>query len=74
MIKRRLFFGNRYRGGRRGQAAAGADNFERAFGSVVPKDSPESTAWWRERVRELDRCRVPVKAGRERFSHTSIRV
>jgi len=64
-LKRHLFFGKFYRGRSRASAAGSAatDNFERAFGSVVPKDIPESTAWWREQSRELDAITDDAESG-----------
>ena len=49
MLKRHLFFSNVYRGRSHHKAAAASsdDRFTQVFGSIIPKDIPESSAWWK---------------------------
>ena len=66
MLKRTLFRNHSFsrRGRAQASAAADPDNFERAFGSVVPKSIPESTAWSKEQTLDLDAITDVTELGR----------
>ena len=40
-----------------------SDNFTNAFGSVVPANIPESTAWWKNQARDLFAITDDAEAG-----------
>ena len=40
-----------------------SDNFTNAFGSVVPANIPESTAWWKNQSRDLFAITDDAEAG-----------
>ena len=40
-------------GCRHGVAGAGADKFAQIYGTIVPSDIPESSAWWHKQTKEL---------------------
>ena len=46
MIKRHLFFNNKYSSYAKSSSAADPDNFARTYGTVIPSRIPESSAWW----------------------------
>ena len=50
MIKRHLFFFNLHRvNSHRKSTAASDDKFAQAFGTIIPRNIPESSAWWKVR-------------------------
>ena len=56
LIKQRLFFAiwaKRGQGMRVSALNSGDDNFTKTFGQVVPASTPESTAYWQRRAKEL---------------------
>ena len=56
LLKNRLFLQNRFRRRSLGKAKTTPgqpdDNFAKAYGTVVPAQIPESTAWWKNQSRE----------------------
>ena len=54
-IKRELFTGNirRRQFGRPASSLTETDPFTRAYGTVIPADLPETTAWWRKQQKQL---------------------
>ena len=55
-IKTKLFYTNVRRkqmGVAYGVAGAGADTFAQTYGTIVPSDVPESSAWWHKQTKEL---------------------
>ena len=46
MIKRHLFFNNKYSSYAKSSSSAAPDNFARTYGTVIPSRIPESSAWW----------------------------
>ena len=53
-LKHKLFWNNRAKR-RHGLAhgASDADRFSQMYGTIVPSNIPESTAWWKRQTREL---------------------
>ena len=50
MIKRHLFFFNLHRvNSHRKSTAAPNDKFAQVFGTIIPRNIPESSAWWKAR-------------------------
>ena len=48
MIKRHLYFFNLHRARSHYKSAAASDDkFAQAFGTIIPRDIPESSAWWK---------------------------
>ena len=58
LTKRSLFFSNRMRNKVGFNKATPANNFERAYGTIIPSSIPESTDWWKRQSKELVRRRV----------------
>ncbi len=55
-IKTKLFYANlrkKQMGVTHGVAVAGADTFAQTYGTIVPSDIPESSAWWHKQTKEL---------------------
>ncbi len=67
-MKRQLFFKNRARV-KSGLGKEAGNNFERAFGTVMPSSIPESMAWWRRQSKV--RCWVPEERQAQKPSYLS---
>lgn len=67
MLKRKLFFSNLFRGQlhHKPVAASSDDRFTQVFGSIIPKDIPESSAWWKAPCLLCLLLRVYMHARRE---------